>query len=119
MSAVTRWVQYNVDEAGVAGTGGGTMWGRGQRAYYIADATVGDSFNIGTTNNRLWIKIDGVPVGSTGYGVTIVSGTELDPRLVAKEITEGMHSAGQGTTAWNQAQCVWEENKLKLYSGSM
>jgi len=119
MAAVTRWVQYNVDETGVAGTGGVLMGGRGQRAFYRADAPVGDSFNIGTTNNRLWIKIDGDPVGSVGYGVTIVSGTDLDPRLVAKEITEGMHSAGQGTTAWNQAQCVWEDNRLKLYSGTL
>jgi hypothetical protein len=117
MSAVTRWVQYDVAETGVAGTGGGTKWGRGTRAYSFAEASVGDSFNIGTTNNKLYIKVDGSP--ASPYGITLASGVELDPRFVAKDITEKMHNAGQATTGWDQAQCVWDDNQFKLYSGTL
>jgi hypothetical protein len=117
MTAVTRWVQYDVSEAGVAGTGGGTNRGRGTRGFEPATSSVDDSFNIGTTNNRLYLKIDGAPVSP--YGLTLASGTELDPRFVAKDITEKMHNAGQATTAWDQAQCVWEDNQLKIYSGTL
>ena len=117
MSAVTRWVQYDVSEAGVGGTGGGTKWGRGTRAYSLATAAVDDGFNIGTTNNRLYIKVDGFP--ASPYGITLASGIDLDPRFVAKDITEKMHNAGQATTAWDQAQCVWDDNQFKLYSGTL
>ena len=117
MAASTRWVQYDVAETGVAGTGGGTKWGRGTRAYSLATASVGDSFNIGTTNNRLYIKVDGFP--ASPYGITMASGIELDPRFIAKDITEKMHNAGQATTAWDQAQCVWDDNQFKLYSGTL
>lgn len=121
MAAVTRWVQYDIAETGVAGTGGTTLGGVGTRGTSIATATVGDSFNIGTTNNRLYIKVDGLP--SSPYGITLASGTELDPRFVAKDITEKMHNAGQATTSWDQAQCVWENTKLggnlRLYSGTL
>jgi hypothetical protein len=117
MSAVTRWVQYDVAETGVAGTGGGTNWGRGTRGYSFATASVSDSFNIGTTNNRLYIKVDGAP--ASPYGITLASGTELDPRFVAKDITEKMHNAGQATTGWDQAQCVWDDNQFKIYSGTL
>jgi hypothetical protein len=117
MSATTRWVLYAISETGVAGTGGGTNWGRGTRGYSFATASVGDSFNIGTTNNRLYLKIDGAP--ASPYGLTLASGTALDPRFIAKDITEKMHNAGQATTAWDQAQCVWDDNQFKLYSGTL
>ena len=117
MAAVTRWVQYDGDETGVAGTGGGTNYGRGTRGFSLATASVSDSFNIGTSNNRLYIKVDGAP--ASPYGITLASGSELDPRFVAKDITEKMHNAGQATTAWDQAQCVWDDNQFKLYAGSL
>jgi hypothetical protein len=117
MSAVTRWVQYDVSETGVAGTGGGTLRGRGTRGYSIPTASVGDSFNIGATNNRLYIKADAAP--ASPYGITLASGSELDPRFVAKDITEKMHNAGQATTAWDQAQCVWYDGAFRLYSGTL
>jgi hypothetical protein len=116
MSAVTRWVQYDISEAGVIGTGGGTNWGRGTRGYSFATAAVDDSFNIGTTNNRLYITMDGT---APTIGVTLASGVELDPRFVAKDISEAMHNAGQAVTAWDQAQCVWDDNQFKLYSGTL
>ena len=117
MSAVTRWVQYDISEAGVAGTGGGTVWGRGTPGYSFATASVDDAFNIGTTNNRLYIKVDGLP--ASPLGITLASGVELDPRFVAKDISEAMHNTGQATAAWDEAQCVWDDNQFKLFSGTL
>jgi len=107
MAATTRWVQYDVTSAGTAGTGGGINYGRGTRAYSIATASVDDLFTIGTANNRLYVTIDGV--GSSEY-ITLASGTELDPRFVAKDISEKLHNTSHGTVGFNQAQCVWENN---------
>jgi hypothetical protein len=115
MSAATRWVQYDVTSAGTAGTGGTTRYGRGTRAYSIATASVGDSFNIGTANNRLYVSIDGV----TGPYITLASGSALDPRFVAKDITEALHNKGKAEAGWDQAQCIWEDNRFILYSGSL
>jgi len=116
MAAVTRWVQYDISETGVAGTGG--TGGRGTRGSSFGDSMTEDLFDIGTANNRLWLKIDGYPVPATGYGITLASGTELDPRFVAKDISEKMHNSGQGA-GWDQAQCVWDDNQFKIYSGSL
>jgi len=121
MSAVTRWVQYDVSAAGVAGVGGTPVdeGGLGTRGKLTATAAVSDSFNIGTTNNRLYITID----GGSPFGITLASGVELDPRFVAKDISEAMHNAGKATTAWDQSQCVWEDTltggNFRLYSGTL
>lgn len=115
MSAVTRWVEYSIDEAGVAGTGGGTQEGVGTRGYSLATgATDKDAFSIAAGNNMLHVSMD----GDSGY-VTLVSGTNLDPRFVARDITEKLHNLGKADPSYDQAQCVWENNKLKLYSGSL
>lgn len=114
MAATTRWVQYAVAAAGTYGTGGGTNYGRGTRAYTIANASVDDSFNIGSTNNRLYVNIDGV----SDY-ITLASGSDLDPRFVAKDISEKLHNLAKGTAGYDQAQCVWENNKFVLYAGSL
>lgn len=111
----TRWVLYNIDEAGVAGTGRSSMEGTGTRGYSLATgATDTDTFSIGESNNRVYVAID----GDSAY-VTLASGTALDPRFVAKDITEKLHNLGKGTLAYDQAICVWENNQLKLYSGSL
>lgn len=113
MSAVTRWVEYSVSEAGTIGLGGTT--GLGTRAFSQGDTPNGDKFNIGSSNNRLHVTIEGY----TAPYITLASGTDLDPRFVAKDITEKLHNLGKGSLEWDQAQCVWENNKLKLYSGSL
>jgi hypothetical protein len=116
MSAVTRWVEYSVDATSTAGTGGGTQEGIGTRAYALAaGATDKDMFNIGAGNNRLHVIMDG---SESGY-VTLASGTNLDPRFVARDITEKLHNLGKNDPSYDQAQCVWENNKLKLYGGSL
>ena len=113
-AAITRWVQYEISAEGVISTGGATVSGVGTRAYVQANSSVGDSFSMGSANNRLTLDFDGV---SQTY-VTLVSGTNLDPRLVAKDITEKIHATGK-SGGYENAQCVWENNKLKIYSGTL
>ena len=113
MSATTRWVQYNTSAAGETGLGG--TEGLGTRGYSPAEgASDTDTFNIGSGNNRLHVSID----GTNGY-VTLVSGTDLDPRFLAKDITEKLHNLGKAINGYDYAQCVWENGKFILYSGSL
>jgi hypothetical protein len=115
MSATTRWVLYDTSAAGQAGTGGGTQEGTGTSGYSLATgATDVNSFNIGSGNNRLHVSIN----GDSSY-VTLVSGTGLDPRFIARDITEKLHNLGKNDPSYDQAICVWENNRLKLYSGSL
>lgn len=111
--AITRWVAYDVTASGTFGDGG--QLGKGTRGYSLATSSVGDSFTIDTSNNRLYFSIDGV---SAPY-ITLASGTEMDPRFVARDITEKIHNLGKNNVAFDQAQCMWENNQLKLYSGAL
>lgn len=117
MSAVTRWVEYNVTASGIRGgyVSGVGHTCKGTRAFAQADASVGDSFDIGASNNRLHLSIG----GTSGPYITLASGTDLDPRFVARDISEKLHNLGKNDPAFDQAQCVWENNKLKLYSGDL
>lgn len=113
MSATTRWVEYQISAAGDAGLGG--TEGLGTRGYSPAEgASDTDAFNIGTGNNRLHVTIDG-----TGGFITLVSGTALDPRFLAKDITEKLHNLGKAEDGYDYAQCVWENGRFILYSGSL
>lgn len=114
MSAETRWVLYNITAAGSAGDGDGEE-GLGTRAYALATASVGDSFDIGASNNRLYLSLD----GTSGPYITLTSGTSLDPRFVARDINEKLHNLGKADDAFDRAQCVWENNAFKLYSGTL
>ncbi len=118
MSATTRWVLYSTDGAGVISTGGATVSGLGTRGFVQANTTVGDGFDVGASNNRLYINLDG---DSATY-VTLASGTDLDPRFVARDITEKIHALGL-VGGYTNAQCIWTnddtKNKLKLYSGTL
>jgi len=114
MAAVTRWVQYAISGEGVISTGGATVSGLGTRAYSQANSSVGDSFDIGTSNNRLYIDFD----GDSSTFVTLTSGTNLDPRLIARDITEKIHNTGK-IGGYANAQCIWENNKIKIYSGTL
>jgi hypothetical protein len=114
MAAVTRWVQYAISGEGVISTGGATVSGLGTRKYIQANSSVGDSFDFATSNNRLYIEFD----GDSSMFITLTSGTELDPRLVARDITEKIHNTGK-IGGYTNAQCVWENNKIKIYSGTL
>lgn len=118
MSAKTRWVSYNVDSVGTVSDGDNGC--KGSRGYSKASASVGDTFNVGATTNRLYISIDG---DSAPY-ITLYSGAELDPRFVARDITEKLHSLGKNDTKYDNAYCEWTNdgttgNCFKIYSGSL
>jgi hypothetical protein len=113
-AATTRWVQYEISAAGSTEVGAVTE-GLGTRGYSPAEgASDTDTFNIGSGNNRLHVSID----GSDGY-ITLVSGTGLDPRFLAKDITEKLHNLGKATDGYDYAQCVWENGRFILYSGKL
>lgn len=113
MAAVTRWIEYGVTASGIVGLGDGQS-GLGTRAYSTATSDVGDTFTIGASNNRLHFSID----GETEY-VTVTSGSDLDPRSVARDITEKIHNLGKNDPAFDQAMCLYENNQFNLYSGSL
>lgn len=123
MAVDTRWVEYTVSDSGQTTTGGGTASGTGTRGYSEATAPVGDTFDIGATSNRIWLNIDSDPASTY---ITLASGTDLDPRFVAKDITEKLHDlgkTGQYEIGYDHAQCVWENdgagNRFVIYSGSL
>lgn len=114
-AAVTQWVEYSGSATGTAGTGGGSQAGEGTQAYSLATGAADtDSFSIGSGNNRLYVTIDG---DGPSY-VTLASGTNLDPRFVARNITEKLHNLGKADPSYDQAQCIWENGQLKLYTGT-
>ncbi len=118
-AAITRWCQYSIDSVGKAGDGRGEG-GVGTQGSSTATSSVGDVFTIGPNNNRLHLNIDG---DSAPY-ITLTSGTDLDPRFIAKDITEKLHDLGKNDERWDNAICRWKNtpdngNVFKIYSGSL
>ncbi len=118
MAAITRWVQYDIGAVGVA-TDGSTGC-RGTRGSSISTSTVVDSFTIGGTSDRLYLSVD----GEAAPYITLASGIDLDPRFIAKDITEKLHDLGKGTNKWNNTVCRWENHKstgscFKINSGTL
>jgi len=118
MVAITRWVQYDVSAGGLAGNGDNDC--KGTRGYSKATGNVGDTFTIGSATSRLHLSIGGV---SAPY-ITLTSGSNLDPRFVAKDITEKLHALSKGTEDYDKAQCVWENdgangNHFTIYPGEL
>lgn len=103
MAAITRWVAYDLTASGIADDGRGAG-GAGTRGYSIGTADPGDTIDIGPTTNRLHLSID----GDSGPYITLYSGSNLDPRFVARDITEKMHNLGKSDERWDQAICTWE-----------
>ena len=113
MSATTRWSLFETSAVGDPGVGG--TEGLGTRAYVPAEGASGtDTFNIGSGNNKLYVTIDGT-VGD----ITLVSGTGLDPRFLAKDISEKLHNLSKAIDGYDYAQCAWENGRFVLYSGSL
>ena len=127
MAATIRWVKYNTDSVGSAGDGRSAGC-RGTRGYSFGIGSVdADGITIGPTTNRLYVSIDGfAPAGSY---ITLYSGSELDPRFIARDITEKLHNVDTGDERWANATCLWEsgdwistteaDNRFRIYSGSL
>ena len=118
MAAITRWVQLDTTSNGTIGDGKtGCV---GTRGYSTGTSSVGDTFTIGSTTNKLHLSID----GDAGPYVTLYSGTNLDPRFVAQDITNKLRDLGKADTSWDHAICRWENtpdegNRFKIYSGTL
>jgi hypothetical protein len=122
MAAVTRWVDYLITEEGSSTAGEAGVNGAGTPGSRFGTAAVSDSFNIGTTNNRLYLTIDGFAI--PGNYITLASGSDLDPRFVAKDIAEKIHAKGSsGPDRLKHAKCFWvnndSQNRLEIYSGNL
>lgn len=125
MAARTRWVQYTPSSEGTIGDGRGEGC-KGTNGFVIGTASVGDTFNIGGTTNRLYLSMD----GDSGPYITMYSGADLDPRFIARDVTEKMRNLGKSDARWDQAFCEWGnafdratgttyENCFKIYSGTL
>lgn len=127
MAASVRWVQYDPTTSGYVGTGGSAN-GKGTLGYSIGSADPGDTVTIGSTTNRFYFNLDGDASPPASY-VTVVSGSAMDPRFVAKDITEKIQALSTDDRYAN-AHCKWENittatgtytkrNRFKLYSGTL
>lgn len=119
MAAITRWVTFSTDAVGATTDGNGSGC-KGTRGVCRGTSNVGDTFNIGPTTNRLYVTVD----GETAPYVTLYSGTELDARFVAKDITEKLHDLGKNNPAFDNAICEWTNdgasgNSFEIYSGTL
>ena len=113
MAAVTRWVEYSVSAAPYPSAAVPATYAIGQRGYKEATLSVGDTFTINSSNNKLYLNID----GDGAFNVTLASGTGLDPRFVAKDIMEKIHAADTADI-YQFTQCEWKLNRFWLYSGT-
>lgn len=111
MAAITRWVRYPV-----AGTTGFTSVQNGTRGVQRGTASTSDKFTIpGSVNNQLKINIDGA-AGPAPYQITLTSGTDLDPRFVARDIQRKVQAAGAGINDGFD-QCKVEFSNYKSTNG--
>lgn len=113
MAAETRWVEYSVAATTRTYLGGND--GVGTRGYCQADDTTTDVFTIGAANNQLDINVD----ATSYYTITLTSGTDLDARFVARDITEKMHALRPTDDTWASATCTFTDNKFRIFSGSL
>ena len=134
MAAITRWVEYDPASNGYVGDGNGAHH-LGTRGVCIGTGSVDFSeggITIGPTTNQLTVNIDGSSGDYTG-SITLYSGANLDPRFIARDITEKIHRHGFVSKASNQrwinATCKWENaydddtgdtygHAFKFYSGT-
>ena len=99
MAAVTRWTEYLTSATGYMAD----AYQEGSRAYKDGTLISGsaDSFTITSANNKLNVTIDG-----DAFEITLASGSALDPRFVAKDITEKIHEYAVDEK-YQTAQCEW------------
>jgi len=78
MTATSRWVRFPVSGATYVSSAL-----EGQRGFSRGTDNVGDTFTIpGSANNQIRVNCD----GGGAQQITLTSGTDLDPRFVAKDI---------------------------------
>lgn len=125
MVAVSRFVEFSAT---------GQTFASGNSTQAVAKGTRGfsrgtglgsgdDSFTIAlNVNDQLAVNINGVGPNT----ITLASGTDLDPRFVARDIAYKIHSASSDN-AWKFAQCEFRNggggtnsrNSFIIYSGAL
>lgn len=133
MAAVSRFVEFSVTAQTFAtGSSTDTGPGLGTRGFWQGDDPTTDNFDIVlNSNDQLSITINGVGPGT----ITLASGSDLDPRFVARDIEYKIHNHGTHGTdeAWKFAQCQWRngtagnvtpagdsnENRFIIWSGRL
>jgi hypothetical protein len=107
MVAVSRFVEFSATGSTFASgvTSGAETAARGSRGYSRGTGLSAgeDSFTITlNSNDQLAVNINGLGAQT----ITLASGTDLDPRFVARDIAFKLHSASSDD-AYNFAQCTW------------
>ena len=77
MTATSRWVRFPI--AGATYVSSANI---GQRGLVVGTGSTSDTFTIGASNNQIRVNLDGIGAQE----ITLTSGTDLDPRFVAKDI---------------------------------
>ena len=87
MAAISRWVRYPI-----AGTTGYAAIQTGTRGLQRGTANTSDSFTIpGAATNQLKFEVD---ASGSPFTITLTSGTNLDPRFIARDIQRKVQAAG-------------------------
>jgi len=91
VAAISRWVRYPI-----AGTTGYAAVQKGFRGLQRGTANTSDTFTIpGSANNQIKVEID---ASGSPFTLTLTSGTNLDPRFVARDIQRKLQAAGAGVS---------------------
>ncbi len=111
MAAISRWVRYPI-----AGVTGFAAVQEGTRGLQRGTANTSDTFTIpGSVTNQMKINIDGA-AGPAPYQITLSSGTDLDPRFIARDIQRKIQAAGAGINSGFE-NCQVEFSNYKSGNG--
>lgn len=118
MTATSRWVRYPVSGASYVSSAL-----EGQRGFSRGTDNVGDTFTIpGSSNNQIRVNVD----SGGAQQITLTSGTDLDPRFVAKDIqrkVQAFSSVNDGfkyfTSEWSNMLSSDGESHFIFKSGSI
>ena len=99
MTATSRWVRFPV--SGATYISSALV---GQRGFSRGTDNVGDTFTVpGSANNQVRVNVD----GGGAQQITLTSGTDLDPRFVAKDIQRKVQAFSATNNGFKWFTCEW------------
>lgn len=122
--AQPRWVEYFTNSSGTtmsssqnAGHTNSGMYGRGTPPALRGSTPSEIPITLASDSNKLNIRMhNGVSESSKVY--TLASGTNLDPRVIARDITDQMHrNPPVNHAVWTSARCFWNYDAFELRGG--
>lgn len=125
MVAVSRFVEFSATGQTFASGNSAEAVSKGTRGFSRGTGlgSGDDSFTVAlNVNDQLAVNINGVGPNT----ITLASGTDLDPRFVARDIAYKIHSASSDN-AWKFAECEFRNggggtnsrNSFIIYSGAL